>query len=113
MTYSLEWLAELADAAPTVPQVPPPRVYYSQRRMATQATLEESLQEIVCRTRLLVLELQEEGFFAETFGFSCIDDLTPVGKPNHTYSAEMWSPTPFKCGTLCEPFSKAQVRGGS
>ena len=77
MTYSLEWLAELADAAPTVPQVPPPRVYYSQRRMATQATLEESLQEIVCRTRLLVLELQEEGFFVETFGFSCIDDFTP------------------------------------
>ena len=59
------------------PRFRPPRVYYSQRRMATQATLEESLQEIVCRTRLLVLELQEEGFFAETFGFSCIDDFTP------------------------------------
>ena len=104
MTYVLDWLSELAAAAPILPRAQPPRVYYSQRKMATQPTLERSLPEIARRVRLLVQELNDEQLFAETFGYDCVDghgysENSPeqeldkrVGKP-HLWSddPETWS----------------------
>ncbi len=104
MTYALQWLADLAAAASTLPQERPPRVYYSQRKMATQSNLEGSLAEIAHRVRLLVRGLNDGHFFAGTLGYSCVDDyedeaIPPegelekrVGKP-HLWSAEpdTWS----------------------
>lgn len=69
---ALAWLTTLADAAAHLPSergVPP---YWSQRRTG-HASPDSSLPTIVVRIRRLVREFENDGYFAETLGYDCVD----------------------------------------
>ena len=52
-----------------------------------------------------MLELQEEGFFVETFGFSCIDDFTPRRETQpHLLWLKCGAPPPSNVEPSASPF---------
>ena len=91
------WLADLARASVNLPQQQPPPPYYSQRASNSAGASETSLP--TSRVRSLVEEFHDAHYFAETFGYECVDvydesEGSPVrelerrvGNP-HLWSAE-------------------------
>ena len=64
------WLADLASAAVNLPQQQPPQPYYSQRESNSAGASEVAPSR---RVRLLVEEFHDTHYFAETFGYECVD----------------------------------------
>ena len=103
----VDWLADLASASVNLPQHQPPRPYYSQRESDSAGASEVALSR---RVRLLVGEFHDAHYFAETFGYECVDaydesESSPtrelerrVGKP-HLWSAE---PEDWTKSDLCD-----------
>ena len=66
----VDWLEGLASAAVDLPQQQPPPLYYSQRESDSAGGSEAALSR---RVRLLVQEFYKDHYFAEVFGYECVD----------------------------------------
>lgn len=69
---ALAWLAALVDAAADLPRERATRPYWSQRRTGPGSP-DSSLSTIVLRTRTLIREFEDGGYFAESIGYDCVD----------------------------------------
>ena len=76
---SLVWLGQLSRVAANLPRAPQPSLYFSQRNPGSAESLEPSLPLIVTRVRALIEEFRANHYFAETLGYSCVDDLDDEG----------------------------------
>lgn len=102
------WLTELAGDLPDLPVVERPRPYWSQRGMHKAPTL--NLCAAVRRVRGFVRELMADDFFAEAFGFSCVDDNGDHGSSpeqeleTRVAKAHLWSAADedFSESDLCD-----------
>ena len=106
----LRWLNGLALASGHLLQEQPPRPYYSQRESIIMGTAESWLPTIVRHVYALVRQFRDTHYFAQTLGFSCVDDSdyresspereleSRVGRP-HLWSAE---PESWTVPDLCD-----------
>lgn len=69
----VDWLASLSSVAETLPLEPPPPPYHSERRHSPGGDRPEGIRSIVERSRMLIEELCDSHYFAETLGLVCIE----------------------------------------
>ena len=86
MTGELDWLQDLASAAKDLPLDTGPRPYWSQRRGRVQAPTSTDLPTTVRRVRAAIEQLTREHWFAQAFGFDCVDGN---GQADTTLRAEL------------------------
>lgn len=89
----LQWLNELADAAPLLPREGPVRPYFSQRRSPREAATEPALPEVVLRVRRLIQKFLDDHYFAQEIGFDCVDGHGDFGTaPRHHLEERVGKP---------------------
>jgi hypothetical protein len=97
----LTWLENLSERATDLPPDARPRPYWSERLSANPA--EQSVLTLGAtarRVRSLVTEMKEELYFAQTFGFDCVDGVGEVSNSpeseldSRVGKAKLWGSPP-------------------